>query len=106
MGVLRAIGFTRWTLVRLVIAEGLLVGIVACLLSLGLGVMAGWCGTGISQYISFFGGMNPPLVVPWGPIGLGLGVVLVLCALAAVWPAISIGRTHPLSLMQQGRSAF
>jgi putative ABC transport system permease protein len=106
MGVLRAIGFSRATLVRLVIAEGLLVAIVACVLSLGLGIMAGWCGTGISQYISFFGGLNPPLVIPWSQVGLGLLVVLLLCTLAAIWPAVSIGRTHPLTLLQQGRNAF
>jgi putative ABC transport system permease protein len=49
VGVLRALGFTRGTLVRLVVAEALLVGVVACLLSLGFGVLAGWCGSGISS---------------------------------------------------------
>ena len=106
MGVLRAIGFTRLTLVRLVIAEGLLIGIVACFLSLGFGIFAGWCGAGISQYISFFGGMHPSLIVPWYPVTLGLGAMLLLSAFAAVWPATSIGRTHPLTLLQQGRGAL
>ena len=42
MGVLRAVGVTRFGLVRMILAEAILVGIVACLLSLGFGVMAGY----------------------------------------------------------------
>ena len=106
MGVLRALGFTRGTLVRLVVAEGLLVGTVACALSLGFGIMAGWCGTGLSRYMSFFGGMQPVLVIPLGALATGLIVVLLFAALAAVGPAIRVGRTHPLELLQQGRSAL
>ena len=102
MGVLRALGFTRGTLVRLVVAEGLLVGIVACVLSLGFGIMAGWCGTGLSRYMSFFGGMEPVLVVPLAALLVGLFVVLLFAALAAIGPAIRVGRTHPLELLQQG----
>ncbi len=106
MGILRALGFTRATLIRLVIAEGLLVGIVACLLSLGFGIMAGWCGTGLTQYMSFFGGMQPVLVVPLVALSIGLLVVLSFAALAAVGPAVRVGRTHPLELLQEGRSTL
>lgn len=105
MGVLRALGFTRWTLVRVVVAEGLLIGAVACVLSLGFGILAGWCGGGIAQYISFFGGMHPPLAIPWSPILRGLLAVLALSACAAAWPAWSTGKASPLTLLQQGRSA-
>lgn len=106
MGVLRALGFSRGTLVRLVIAEGLLVGIVASVLSLGFGIMAGWCGIGVSRYMSFFGGMQPVLVVPLAALSIGLVVVLFLAALAAVGPALQVGRIHPLELLQQGRTAL
>lgn len=106
MGVLRAIGFSRATLIRLVVAEGLLMGVVACALSLGFGIMAGWCGTGLSCYLSFFGGMEPVLVVPLVALLVGLLVVLLFAAMAAVGPALRVGRTHPLELLQQGRSAL
>ncbi len=105
MGVLRAVGFTRWTLIRLVIAEGILIGLTACLLSLGFGIMAGWCGAGISQYVSFFGGLHPTLTIPWDKIQIGLYATLGLCTLAALWPAISTGRTDILRLLQAGRSS-
>ncbi len=103
---LRALGFTRWTLVRLIIVEALLVGIVACLLSFGFGVMAGWCGSGMSQYVSFFGGLTPTLVIPWWPVGIGIGLTMLLCLAAALWPAISTGRAQTLELLQAGRTAF
>ena len=84
----------------------LLIGLVACLISTGFGVMAGWCGTGISQYVSFFGGLDTPLVVPWAKIAYAAGGTLLLCLLAALWPAISTGRSEPLKLLQAGRSVM
>lgn len=106
MGVLRAIGFTGGAVARAVLAEGILIGLVACLLSLVFGVLAGWCGCEFSQYVSFFGGLHPPLVVPWGAIGIGLAVTVSVAALAAVVPAVLVGRTKPLKLLQEGRGAF
>lgn len=106
MGVLRAIGFTRWTLARAVLAECLLIGIVACLLSLGFGVVAGWCGCGLARYFSFFGGMDPALVVPWSRLIVGFGMTIALCLAAAAWPAVQAGRTDILKLLQEGQSAM
>lgn len=106
LGVLRAIGFTRWTVVRLIVAESLLVGAVACLLSLLFGLVAGWCGMGVASQMSFFGGMKTSLVVPWAGIAVGWLVLLTFAALAAVWPATSAGRKRPLDLLQDGISAF
>jgi putative ABC transport system permease protein len=105
MGVLRAIGVTRFGLFRMILAEAILVGIVACLLSLGFGVMAGYCGTGITRYINIRGGQIVPLIIPWAKLAIGFGATLGLCLLAALWPAIATGRTEPLKLLQAGRAA-
>lgn len=105
-GILRAVGVSRSTVVRLVIAEGVLIGVVACVLSLAFGILAGWCGAGISQHISFFGGVPQQLVIPWPPLLAGHAAVLILASLAAAWPALSLGKAKPLSLLQQGRGAF
>ncbi len=102
LGVLRAVGITRWTLVRMVLAEGLLIGLVACLMSLAFGILAGWCGTGISQYVSFFGGMATPLVVPWSKLALGFVMALALCLAAALGPALLTAHTEPLRLLEEG----
>ncbi|GAA5131208.1 ABC transporter permease [Luteolibacter yonseiensis] len=105
-GILRSIGITRGTIVRLVIAEGILIGLVACVVSLSFGILAGWCGAGISRHVSFFGGMTQELVIPWLPVLAGLGAVLLLSSLAAAWPAFSLGKTRPLDLLRQGRGSF
>ncbi|NLE37331.1 MAG: ABC transporter permease, partial [Pirellulaceae bacterium] len=106
MGVLRAVGVTRFGLARMVLAESILIGLVACVLSLGFGLTAGWCGMGVSQYVSFFGGLAPSLVVPWKSLAIGVGATVSLCLLAGLWPAISTGRAETLRLLQVGRSAM
>ncbi|OGV54566.1 MAG: hypothetical protein A2X49_11150 [Lentisphaerae bacterium GWF2_52_8] len=106
MGVLRSLGVSRSALLRLIIAEGLLIGLVACLLSLSFGVVAGFCGVGISQYVSFFGGLHPALILPWGMISIGFAMALGLCLIAAIWPAVATGREEPLKLLQAGRGTM
>lgn len=105
MGILRAVGHSRATLVRLVIAEGLLIGACACVLGLSFGVLAGFCGGGMSRYVSFFGGMSQQLIIPWVDLLPGIVATLLLTALAAAWPARRVGRAEPLRLLQAGRSA-
>jgi putative ABC transport system permease protein len=56
--------------------------------------------------VSFFGGLTPPLVIPWAQLSIGFGMAFGLCLLAALWPAISTGRTEPLKLLQEGRAAL
>lgn len=106
IGVMRAVGLTPFALARLILAEGLLTGFVACWLSLAFGILAGWCGAGISQYVSFFGGLNPSLVIPWQPLSWGIGLTLLLCLLASLWPAWRIARTDLLTLLQSGRASM
>jgi putative ABC transport system permease protein len=106
LGVLRALGVTRSAMFRMILVEGLLIGLIACLLSLAFGVLAGWCGTGISQYVSFFGGLPTPLVIPWSKLMFGFSITLALCLAAALWPAFSTGRVEPLKLLQDGRTAM
>lgn len=105
-GVIRAIGITRGSLIRVILAEGLLIGVVACLLSLGFGIMAGWCGAGYAQHVSFFGGLAPILVIPWGALLTGLGTFLLIVTTFMLWPAMKMGKTSAYQLMQQGRSTF
>ncbi len=106
LGVLRALGVTRWGVIRLILAEASLIALVACVLSLGFGIMAGWCGVGMAAYSGFFGGMDTRLILSWEQIGFGLGVTLALCLAAALWPAIRAGRQEPLELLRAGRASM
>ncbi|QDU58061.1 ABC transporter permease [Aeoliella mucimassa] len=106
LAVLRSIGTTRGELVRLVIAESLLIGLVVCLVSLSFGLIAGWCGVGMSRYSGAFFGGPPTFLIPWSHLSLGFALALGACLLAAVWPAVTIGRAKPLALLQAGRTAM
>ena len=105
LGVMRAIGVTRFGLFRMILCEAILVGVAACLLSFAFGVTAGYCGTGITRYVNVPGGQVTPLIVPWMQIGVGFAMTLILCLIAALWPAMQTGRTEPLRLLQAGRTS-
>lgn len=102
-GVMRSVGVTRGQLVRLVIAETILIGIAACVLSLLFGLIAGWCGVGMAQFGGWFAG-PPSFRIPWMHLSFGFALTLMLCLLAGLWPAIKTGRAEPLGLLQAGRS--
>ncbi|MCC9643585.1 ABC transporter permease [Rhodopirellula sp. JC740] len=102
-GVLRSIGFTSGELARAILAEGLMIALVAGVLSVGFGILSGWCGAGLAQYVSFFGGLHPPMVIPWMPILGGVILVGVMGIVTAAWPAISVRRSRPMMLLQSGR---
>ncbi|TWU35750.1 putative ABC transporter permease YknZ [Novipirellula aureliae] len=103
LGVMRSIGVTRSQLVRLVIAETILIAVAACVLSLSFGLIAGWCGVGMAKFGGWFAG-PPTFLIPWRHLAFGFTLTLTLCLLAGIWPAIKIGRAEPLELLQAGRS--
>ena len=105
MGVMRAVGVTRFGLFRLILSEAILVAVAACILSFGFGLMAGYCGTGVTRYVNVRGGQIVSLIIPWRQIGIGFSITLGLCLIAALCPAIRTGRTEPLRLLQAGRTA-
>jgi putative ABC transport system permease protein len=102
LGVLRAIGLCGGELLRLVLAEAILLGVVGLLLGLGAGAMLTLVDRQLSAGVL---GYLPPLVVPWGYIAIGVGTVMIVSVAAALWPAISISRTEPLELLQAGRAS-
>ncbi|QDT33119.1 ABC transporter permease [Thalassoglobus polymorphus] len=104
-GILRSVGITRWQLVRLIITETILIGLVACILSLAFGLTAGWCGVGMAQYGRWFAG-PATFLIPWKQLAFGFSITLALCLLAGLWPAIRSGRAEPLTLLKAGRSSI
>ena len=102
LGVLRSVGLTRGQLLRLVLGEATLVGIVGA----GLGIFAGAMLTlDGHKMLSIVTGYSPVLLVPWGIVAFGVGVVLAVAVLAGVWPAVTVARSSPLSLLQSGRAS-
>jgi putative ABC transport system permease protein len=101
-GVLRSIGVTRGQLLRLVLAEAFLLGLVG----VGLGLVAGFEMTINANALgAVITGYAPPIAVPWPVIFAGIGAVLVISIAASLWPALSAARSEPLTLLQAGRAS-
>ncbi|MDR0871169.1 MAG: ABC transporter permease [Planctomycetaceae bacterium] len=99
-GVLRSLGITRCGLVRLILAEALLISIAAVVLSVAFGVLGGWCFIGLMKYVSFFGGFTSPLTIPVYYLSISTGVAVILCSIAAVIPAAFAGRKECTELLR------
>lgn len=101
-GVLRAVGVTRGQLLRMVLAESLLLALAASCLGLACGAWLTWNSRSMSRLLV---GFQPEVVIPWGVIGIGLSAVVVVAVLASLYPATSTSRKPVLSLLQAGRAA-
>jgi putative ABC transport system permease protein len=101
-GILRSIGVTRGQLLRLVLAEAFLIGLVG----IGLGLAAGFLmSIDANQLSAVVTGYHPPIYVPWPIVWTGTGIIMAIAMLASLWPAISVANREPLDLLQAGRAA-
>ncbi len=101
LGVLRSLGVTRFGLVRLILAEAVLIALAVIVISVGFGVIGAWCFIGLMKYLSFFGGFTSPLTIPFFWLSIGLLTALLFCALAAIFPAVAAGCMEPSRLLQE-----
>ena len=81
IGVLRAIGMTRHQVMRMVVVEATILGIVGVVLGSIAGLGAG------ALLLELGGGLGTPGGIPWFPIGVAALLGLVLPAIAAIYPA-------------------
>jgi putative ABC transport system permease protein len=101
-GILRSIGVTRLQLLRLVIAEAILLGAVAC----ALGILAGFeLAMNAESMVVNITGYAPPLIIPWNFVAIGGGIIVIVSLVASLWPAAWVARAQPLDLLQAGRAA-
>lgn len=103
MGILRAIGVTRSGLIRLIVAEAVLLGGVACVLGVSAGILMTLNARQLQGWVV---GYVPPLRFAWDVIAIGVGVIAAVSVVAALIPAIQTSRTGVLRMLQQGRSAI
>jgi putative ABC transport system permease protein len=81
IGVLRAIGMSRHQVMRMVVVEAALLGVVGVILGSIAGLGAG------AVLLQLGGGLTNPGGIPWLPIGVAAVLGLVLPAFAAIYPA-------------------
>ena len=90
IGVMRAIGATNGAIRQMVVLEGVLVGLLSWLIALGLSFPLSHlicAGVGIAL-------LQRPLdyVFNWEGVVIWLGLVVVISALASLWPAVNAAR--------------
>ncbi len=108
-GVLRAIGAGRWQLIRLVLAEVSLIGVVAGILGTAAGLELAYCFTLIDRTVGFpthFLALDKADVLRDMGLFLLSSIVLttLLAWLASVWPAARGAFTAQRTLLASGRS--
>jgi putative ABC transport system permease protein len=102
LGVLRICGLTRIALVRLCIAEGLLLGLSAIPVAAILGGGSAWIALRIASIVGYrldFSGIDPTFVVPWSWMWPGTVITAAVCCLAAVLAGWRISRIAPAALI-------
>jgi putative ABC transport system permease protein len=102
LGVLRSCGLTRVAMVRLCIAEGVLLGLSAIPVAALLGGGSAWIALEIASIIGYrldFSGIDPTFVVPWSWLWPGAVITAAVCCLAAVWAGWRISRVAPAALI-------
>jgi putative ABC transport system permease protein len=101
MAVLRALGATRWYVLRSLLAEGSLLAVAAAVAGSVIGIL----GIYIFQYY-FAGTLKMPFLFP-SPVSLvvlflvGLVIAWVAVTLATVFPAVRISQTEPALGMRE-----
>jgi putative ABC transport system permease protein len=90
LGLLRAVGATRGQVIRTVVAEAFLMGIIGTLLGLLIGLPLEWYVVHILLFEE--AGFEFPAMYPWASAGLVAASAMILAALAAQIPALQAGR--------------
>lgn len=90
IGIMRAVGATDSEIIRMVLVEGLLIGMI----SWGLGIILAVPFTYLLSWIVSLAIFETPITVVFTPMGyfIWLGLVIVLSSLASVLPARSAAR--------------
>ncbi len=96
IAVLRAIGASRSQVIRLILAEALILGVLGS----ALGLLAGLhLGRSINAITLAVWGFDAPWTMPWDMVGLGIGLTLGVCLIAGVLPARYAARNNIIAAM-------
>jgi putative ABC transport system permease protein len=97
LALLRCVGARRGQVVRAVLAEAAVSGLVAGALGVGLAVLAGW---GVTGGLALLGVEDPPaLALPWAGLAGCLLLAVLATVLAAVGPALAAARIPPVAAL-------
>jgi putative ABC transport system permease protein len=101
-GVLRSIGLGRGDLLRLILAEAIMLGLVGVALGVAAGLEISIDARRITGDLL---GYSPDMQIPYAIVAGGCLSLLAIALAASIWPAISVARAQPLDLLQAGRAS-
>ena len=90
LAVLRAVGATRGLILRLVIGEALVLGLLGSAMGLALGLALARNTAVMTERMY---GFEVPFVMPWGHVGAAVCLTIGLCVLAGIVPARHASQT-------------
>ena len=91
IAILRAVGATRGLVLRMVIGEAVVLGLLGSALGLALGLHL---AVDITELVDRMWGFRVALELPWGYVTASIVLTVGLCALAGVFPARHAARTN------------
>ncbi len=91
VAIMRAVGATRGLILRMVIGEALVLGLLGSGLGLALGMHLAWNTTTMTQRMW---GFNVPFEIPWPLVGAAVALTVGLCIFAGIVPARHASRTN------------
>ncbi len=101
-GVLRSIGLGRGDLLRLILAEATMLGLVGVALGVAAGLEISVDAGRLSGDVL---GYSPAMQIPWAIVAGGCLTVVVIAIVAGIWPALGVALAEPLDLLQAGRAS-
>ncbi len=97
IAMLRAVGATKWQIVRLVIGEALVLGTLGSALGLALGLHA---AHGMNIMTVAIWGYKPNWTIPWDLVIPGIAFTMTVCLIAGVVPARRAARNNVIDALQ------
>lgn len=97
IAVLRALGATKWQIIRLVVGEALVLAMIGAGVGLALGLHAAYT---VNQMTYKLWGYLPQWDVPWDFIGVAVAFTTAICLLAGILPARHAARSNIISALQ------
>ncbi|KAK2952139.1 putative DUF214 family protein [Blattamonas nauphoetae] len=97
IGIMRALGFNKWQLVRLYSEEAFILVITASLMGIVVGMVVGYL---LMAQISVLQGLPIPLFVPWQLILIIVGVGLVTSIISALIPTLTVVKMSIVKAMK------
>lgn len=86
LGLLRAVGATQMQVLRSVLAEAVLMGLIGAVIGMGVGILLEWYT--VQVLLPDEAGFIFPVMVPWKTAGVVMGLALLLVTLAGLGPSL------------------